>query len=154
MKIDPAMNRQLNAVIKEALTAINQSFLHARMLGHWGFPGIEKRLYDYSILAMRQADRLIERVLFLEGLPNLQDLGKLHVGEDVPEQLAAELELGQRYRTALGECAARAEQLGDYVSRALCESLNGEVEEQIDWLETQHALIDELGLERYLETQV
>ncbi|NKN34434.1 bacterioferritin [Marichromatium bheemlicum] len=154
MKIDPAMNRHLNMVLKQALTAINQSFLHARMLGHWGVSGLERRLYDTSILVMRQADRVIERVLFLEGLPNLQDLGKLHVGEDVPEVLAAELELGQRYRAVLGDGAAAAEQHGDYVSRALCEALNGEVEAQIDWLETQLGLIDQLGLERYLETQV
>lgn len=154
MQIDPSINQQLNAVLREALTAINQYFLHARMLDHWGFARLGKREYRASIVAMKQADQLIERILFLEGLPNLQDLGKLSVGEDVPELLKNDLALETRLRDALVTATAHCEQHKDYVSRHHLEEIQEDSEERIDWLETQLHLIGALGLENYLESGI
>ncbi len=154
MKTDPSINRHLNAVLKEALTAINQSFLHARMLGNWGFKRLESETYKASIHFMKHADQIVERVLFLEGLPNLQDLGKLLIGEDVPEILRNDLAMENRYRDALIAAVAHCEQQGDYVSRHHLEELQEESEERIDWLETQLSLIDSVGLPNYLESAI
>lgn len=154
MKTDPSINRQLNVVLREALTAINQTFLHARMLGNWGFKRLESETYKASIGAMKQADQVIERILFLEGLPNLQDLGKLLIGEDVPEILRNDLALEIRYRDALAAAVAHCEQHKDYISRHHLEEIQEESEERIDWLETQLSLIDSLGLPNYLESAI
>jgi bacterioferritin len=152
MKGDSLTNPQLNAVLREVFTAINQYFLHARMLGNWGFERLEKLEYEASIRAMKHADRLIERILFLEGLPNLQDLGKLLVGEDVPEVLRNDLTLESHYRDAILKAIAHCEQVRDFVSRGHLEILQEEGEERIDWLETQLSLIESVGLSNYLES--
>jgi bacterioferritin len=154
MKTDPSINRHLNAVLKEALTLINQTFLHARMLGNWGFKRLEERTYKTSIQAMKDADQIVERVLFLEGLPNLQDLGKLLIGEDVPETIRNDLEMETRYRGTLAGAIAHCEQQGDYVSRHHLGELQEACEERIDWLETQLSLIDSVGLPNYLESSI
>ena len=152
MKTNPTINQQHNAVLKLALTAINQYFLHARMLGNWGFKGLESREYQASICAMKHADKVIERVLFLEGLPNLQDLGKLLIGEDVPEILKNDLTMERAYRDTLAAAILHCEGERDFVSRHHLEELQEESEERIDWLETQLSLIDDLGLPNYLES--
>jgi bacterioferritin len=154
MKKDPSINQHHNAVLKEALTAINQYFLHARMLGHWGFETLEKHVYHASIETMKEADKLVERVLFLEGLPNLQDLGKLLVGEDVPEILRSDLTTESRYRDALVAAIVHCESQGDFVSRHHLEELQESSEERIDWIETQLSLIDSVGLQNYLESMI
>jgi bacterioferritin len=152
MNADSSIHQRLNAVLKLALTAINQYFLHARMLGHWGFETLERHEYQASIGAMKHADKLIERVLFLEGLPNLQDLGKLLIGEDVPEILQHDLSMEHRYRDALAEAIRHCEQQRDFVSRQHLEDLQEAAEERIDWLETQISLIASVGLANYLES--
>lgn len=152
MKIDPQIHSVLNGVLKNALTAINQTFLHARILGNWGFEGLEKKDYAASIKEMKHADRIMERILFLEGLPNLQDLGKLHIGENVPEILHCDLELATACRGGLVQAIEVCERLADYISREHLEHLLDYEEERIDWLETQLKLVQDLGLENYLQS--
>ncbi|EGV32827.1 bacterioferritin [Thiorhodococcus drewsii AZ1] len=154
MKLDPTINQQLNAVLKESLTQINQLFLHARMLGNWGFHQLEEREYKASIRAMKHADALIARILFLEGLPNLQDLGKLMIGEQAPEILEHDLTMERRYRDALVTAITHCEQQRDFVTRHHLEELQEDSEERIDWLETQSSLIAALGIENYLQSAV
>ncbi|SDW20443.1 bacterioferritin [Thiocapsa roseopersicina] len=154
MKTQPSINQHHNAVLKEALTAINQYFLHARMLGNWGFKTLEERVYHASIETMKEADKIVERVLFLEGLPNLQDLGKLLIGEDVPEILRGDLTMELRYREALAGAIAHCEQQGDFVSRHHLEEIQESSEERIDWIETQLSLIESVGLPNYLESAI
>ena len=154
MKGDAGAIRVLNEALKVRLTAISQFFLHARMLKNWGLSELNDRAYKQSIKAMKQADQLIERVLFLEGLPNLQDPGKLLIGEDVPEMLKNDLQLQTEARSGLQSAVSSCEEMRDYVSRDLLEELLEETEEHIDWIETQLRLIDNTGLENYLQSQM
>jgi bacterioferritin len=152
MKGDPAIIRILNAVLTNELTAVNQYFLHARMYQHWGLSRIGQITYDESIGEMKHADKLIKRILFLDGLPNLQDLHKLKIGETVPEGLAADLavEVGGRATLIPGIQACEAAQ--DYVSRELLVEILSDTEEHIDFLETQLDLIRTLGEANYLQS--
>lgn len=154
MKRDPKIIQHLNAVLKNELTAINQYFLHSRMYEHWGLHHLCAREYQESIDEMKHADRLIERILFLEGLPNLQDLGKLLVGENVPEVLECDLKLEQAASADLRAAIADSELLGDYVSRELLQHILESEEQHIDWLETQRDLIARVGVENYTQVQM
>ena len=154
MKSDPSTIQALNAALKEQLKAINQFFLHARMLKNWGLGELNEHMYKQSIRAMKQADDLIERVLFLEGLPNMQDLGKLLIGEDVVEIIKNDLALETEIRNGLQQAIGHCESAGDYVSRELLEHILEETEEHIDWLEAQGWLIDNSGLENYIQSQM
>ena len=154
MKGDPDIIRNLNAVLTNELTAVNQYFLHARMFQHWGFYRLGKIVYDESIEEMRHADWLIQRVLFLDGLPNLQDLHKLAIGESVPEALSADLALEQKSRATLVEGTRLCEAREDYVSRDLLKTILKDTEEHLDYLETQVGLIDALGVQNYLQSAV
>ena len=145
----------LNSILKNELTAINQYFLHARMFRDWGFEKLNEREYCQSIRVMKEADKIIERVLFLEGLPNLQNLGVLNIGENVPECLGSDLsyEVGVA-RPNLQAGVALAETAEDFVTRDLLEDLLSASEAAIDWYETQQTLVSEIGLENYLQSQI
>lgn len=144
----------LNQSLKLVLTGINQYFLHARMNDNWGFSQLNKHDYSYSIALMKSSDKLIKRVLFLEGLPNLQDLGRLYIGEDVPEILAGNLKFEVSLREALLNAVTHCEQVSDFISREILEAILTECEDQIDWIETQEHLIKTSGLENYLQSAV
>lgn len=154
MKGDPGVIQRLNSVLKNELTAINQYFLHARMLGNWGVTKLEDFEKHESIDEMKHADKLIERILFLEGLPNLQALGKLLVGENPKEAIECDLKLELIAHPDLKDAITYCESIKDYVSRELFVEILESEEEHIDWLETQIGVIDEIGIENYLLTKL
>ena len=153
MQGDPTVIQHLNAVLKNELTAINQYFLHARMLKHWGVTKLGEYEYKESLDEMKHADRLINRILFLEGLPNLQDLDKLLIGETVQELLECDLRLERAAMPRLREAIVYCESARDFISRELFESILESEEEHVDFLETQLGLIPKIGIENYIQLQ-
>ncbi len=154
MKGDPQAIAHLQAQLKNELTAINQYFVHYRMLKHWGLDKLAKKEYEESIGEMKHADQLMDRIFTLDGLPNLQDLGKLNIGEDVPELLGSDLALETGAQHTIKAGIAHCETVRDYVSRDLLQHILDDTEEHIDFLETQIELIDKVGLQNYLQSQM
>ena len=154
MQGDPKVIDFLNAQLKNELTATNQYFLHYRMLKHWGFDKLAKKEYEESIGEMKHADKLMARIFMLDGLPNLQDMGKLLIGEDVPEILQGDLQLETGAQGTIKDGIAYCESVRDYVSRDLLQDILDDTEEHIDFLETQLDLIGKVGIQNYLQSQM
>jgi bacterioferritin len=154
MQGDPQVIHHLQAQLKNELTATNQYFLHYRILKHWGFDRLAKKEYSESIGEMKHADKLMERILMLDALPNLQDLGKLLVGEDVPEILNGDLQLERAAQATVKAGIAHCEGVRDYVSREILEDILVDTEEHIDFLETQLDVLNKVGLQNYLQSQM
>ncbi len=154
MKGDVKVIEYLNKALTNELTAINQYFLHARMFKNWGFSKLNEKEYHESIDEMKHADMLIERILFLEGLPNVQSLGKLMIGENPEEMLNCDLKLELEAIPLLKDAIAYCEQVMDYVSREIFEHILENEEEHVDWLETQFEIISKIGIQSYLQSQI
>lgn len=154
MKGDPQVISYLNRILTNELTAINQYFLHARLLKHWGLHRLARKIYEESIDEMKHADQMIERILFLEGLPNLQDLHKLNIGETVPEMFNADLGVEKLARETLIEAIAHAESVRDYETRNILGHLLEDTEGHLDWIETQLDIIQRVGLSAYEQEQL
>ncbi|MEZ5757359.1 MAG: bacterioferritin [Emcibacteraceae bacterium] len=154
MKGDKKVIEFLNKILKNELTAINQYFLHSRMYGDWGLKALEKYEYEESIDEMKHADELVKRILFLEGLPAMQQLGRLRIGQTVTEMMKGDLELELAGHADLKDAIEYCEKVRDYVSRELFEEILSDEEEHIDWLETNLALIDKVGEKNYLQSQM
>ncbi len=154
MQGDPKIIHHLQAQLRNELTATNQYFLHYRILHHWGLSKLAKKEYEESIGEMKHADRLMARILMLDGLPNLQDLGKLLIGEDVPEVLDCDLRMERAAQITIKEGIAACEAARDYVSRELLQGILEDTEAHIDFLETQIDLINKVGLQNYLQSQM
>ena len=154
MKSDPVVVQLLNEVLRGELTAINQYFLHSKMLKNWGFTRLAAKEHEDSIDEMKHADELTERILFLEGLPNLQDIGRLMIGENVKEMLQCDLKLEHLAMPPLRKGIAHCETVQDYVSRDLFQQILDSEEDHVDWLETQIELIDKVGVQNYLQSQL
>lgn len=154
MKGDAKVIEFLNKALTNELTAINQYFLHARMFKNWGFSKLNEKEYHESIDEMKHADMLIERILFLEGLPNLQNLGKIMIGENPEEMLKCDLNLEHEAIPPLRDAIAYCEQVRDYVSREIFEHILENEEEHVDWLETQFEIINKVGIQNYLQSQL
>lgn len=154
MKGDAKVNEYLNQVLAIELTSINQYFLHARMFKNWGLSALNEKAYKKSIKDMKQADELIERILFLEGLPNLQKLNRLRIGENTAEMLQCDIDQILEQLDVLKEAIAYCESVKDYVSRELLEEIQEYEEEYLDWLETQQQLISQVGIENYQQSMM
>lgn len=154
MKAEKGVIERLNKILKNELTAINQYFLHSRMLHDWGFARLAEKEYEESLDEMRHAQSLTDRILFLEGLPNLQALNRLRIGENVKELLAADLKLEEEALPDLKEAIVHMESVGDFVSRNLVREILDSEEEHIDWLETQIELVEKVGIENYQQTMI
>jgi bacterioferritin len=154
MQGDAQVISHLNAQLKNELTAINQYFMHYRLMKHWGYDKLAKKEYEESIGEMKHADKLMDRILMLDGLPNLQDLGKLLIGEDPVEALRGDLQLERTAQATIKEGIAHCETVRDYVSREVLQDILDDTEEHIDFLETQLGLVDQVGLQNYLQSQM
>jgi len=154
MKSDPSVIKQLNIILKNELTAINQYFLHARMVKDWGFERLGHKIYEESIGEMKHADLLIERILVLDALPNLQDLGKLRIGENVPEIFEADISVELTNQSCLKIAIETCEEVRDYVSREILKTILEDTEEHIDWIETQQSRIEKVSLQNFLQEEM